>query len=132
MEQTNQRAPGGLVHGSPYLLLDLIAVLIFVAVGRDVHGHADDLRGLIKTSWPFAVGVVLGWLVTRQWRNPISWSAVIVWLVTVGIGMILRVVTDQGIAIPFIFVSLGFFALTQLGWRIVVGRWLRWHHRAAR
>lgn len=110
------------------VLLDLIAVLIFVTVGRHVHGHGDDLAGIAKTAWPFATGVVIGWLATRHWRNPLGWSAVIVWLATVGIGMILRVVTNQGIAVPFVFVSLGFFALTELGWRFVAVLWFRWRH----
>ncbi|MCL5053231.1 MAG: DUF3054 domain-containing protein [Gammaproteobacteria bacterium] len=112
------------------ILLDLLAVLIFVSVGRDVHGHVDNLAGIASTAWPFATGVVVGWLVTRHWRSPLGWSAVIVWLATVAVGMTLRVVTNQGIAIPFIFVSLGYFALTELGWRIAGVSWLRWRRRS--
>lgn len=130
MGQTGRSSPPRSLHGGQYILLDLIAVVVFVAIGRDVHGHVDNLDGLIKTSWPFATGVVVGWLGTRQWQNPLTRSAILVWLATVAVGMVLRVITGQGIAVPFIFVSLGFFALTELGWRIIARVGLGWRDRA--
>jgi hypothetical protein len=129
MQRSVQSSPPMLKHAKWLILVDIVAVLIFVSIGRDVHGHVDDLRGIIKTAWPFAVGVVAGWLITRHWRSVLGWTAIIVWLATVAIGMILRVIAAQGIAVPFIFVSLGFFALTLLGWRIVVRLWLSWRLR---
>ncbi|WP_298345925.1 DUF3054 domain-containing protein [Ferrimicrobium sp.] len=132
MEQTGRSSPQRSLHGGQYILFDLIAVVVFVAIGRDVHGHADDLAGLIKTSWPFAAGVVVGWLGTRQWQNPLTRTAILVWLATVAVGMVLRVITGQGIAVPFVFVSLGFFALTELGWRIIARVGLSWRDRAPR
>jgi hypothetical protein len=129
MQRSAQSSPPMLRHAKWLILVDIVAVLIFVSIGRDVHGHVDDLRGIIKTAWPFAVGVVAGWLITRHWRSVLGWTAIIVWLATVAIGMILRVIAAQGIAVPFIFVSLGFFALTLLGWRIVVRLWLSWRLR---
>jgi hypothetical protein len=129
MQRSAQSSPPMLEHAKWLILVDIVAVLIFVSIGRDVHGHVDDLRGIIKTAWPFAVGVVAGWLITRHWRSVLGWTAIIVWLATVAIGMILRVIAAQGIAVPFIFVSLGFFALTLLGWRIVVRLWLSWRLR---
>jgi hypothetical protein len=97
--------------------------VLFVSIGRDVHGHVDNLRGIVKTAWPFAVGVLAGWLVSRHWRSPFGRSAVVVWLMTVAIGMLVRVLTSQGIAVPFILVSLAFFALAEFGWRIVGLLW---------
>lgn len=107
------------------LVLDIVAVVLFVVIGRSVHGHADSLGGIWRTSWPFLTGTVLGELLGRTWRNPLGWSGIIVWLATVGVGMVLRVVVGQGIAFPFVLVALGFLGLIQLGWRVVVGGALR-------
>ncbi|WP_369688382.1 DUF3054 family protein [Actinomadura macra] len=45
-----------------------------------------------------------------------------VWLVTVAVGMVLRVVSGQGTAFAFVVVALAFLALVLLGWRLVAGR----------
>jgi hypothetical protein len=107
------------------LLLDVAAVLVFVAIGRSVHGHADSLGGIWRTSWPFLAGVMVGELLGRTWRSPLGFSGVVVWLATVACGMALRVVAGQGIAVPFVLVALGFLGLTQLGWRVVASVVLR-------
>ncbi|MHB8190682.1 MAG: DUF3054 domain-containing protein [Ferrimicrobium sp.] len=102
-------------------VLDIAGVIIFVLIGRSVHGHVDSLRGMAKTSWPFLVGLLFGWIIARGWRSPLSIlpTGVSLWLATVAIGMMLRAFFNQGIAVPFVLVSLGFFALTLLGWRTV-------------
>ncbi len=104
------------------VLADLASVIVFVAVGRSVHGHGDTLAGILSTAAPFLAGAMAGWLATRAWNNPTAlWpTAVVIWIATVSIGQILRLVVGQGSAIPFVLVSLGFFALTMLGWRTVV------------
>ena len=43
-----------------------------------------------------------------------------VWLSTVAVGMILRVVAGQGTAAAFIAVALAFVGLFLLGWRLAV------------
>ena len=49
-----------------------------------------------------------------------SWLAV--WLATVSIGMILRVVAGQGIAFAFVVVALAFLGALMLGPRLVCSR----------
>ncbi|MFC6934404.1 DUF3054 domain-containing protein [Actinomadura yumaensis] len=76
------------------------------------------------TAWPFLVGVGVGWGVFRVWRRPVEVvpSGVGVWLVVVGAGMGLRIVSGQGTAFAFVLVSLAFLGVTLLGWRVVGSR----------
>jgi hypothetical protein len=97
-------------------------VLVFVAIGRASHAHGETASGLIGTSWPFVVGLVVGWAVVAAWRRPwpIIPTGVAAWLATVAVGMVLRVVAGQGTAVAFVFVALGFLGLGLLGWRGLV------------
>jgi len=36
--------------------LDLVAVLVFVGIGRAVHAHGLSIGGLASTAWPFVTG----------------------------------------------------------------------------
>ena len=105
-------------------LADLGCVLLFVVIGRANHHAGGGLAGLWDTAWPFATGTAVGLLATRYWQRP---TAVVpvgvgVWLCTVAIGMLLRVVSGQGTAFAFVLVALAFLGLFQLGWRVAVGR----------
>lgn len=95
--------------------------MVFVAIGRASHGEADAVAGLVRTAWPFAAGLVLGWSVTRAWRRPAAMlpSGVGIWLITVATGMSLRVASGQGVAVTFVIVALTFLGLALLGWRAV-------------
>ena len=106
------------------VVLDVIAIVIFVAIGRRVHDHGVNLRGLVSTAWPFLVGLGVGWSVLmRQRRSATTLTGgVVVWLSTVVLGMILRVVSGQGTALAFIVVALVFLGLFMLGWRVVFVR----------
>src|SRR3984957_20798639 len=102
-------------------LADLGCVLLFVVIGRATHHAAGGLAGLWDTTWPFATGAPIGLLATRYWQRPAALVpvGVGVWLGTVVIGMLLRVVSGQGTAFAFILVALAFLGLFQLGWRVV-------------
>jgi hypothetical protein len=102
---------------------DLCCVVAFVAIGRASHGEGEALAGLARTLWPFLAGLAAGWAVTRAWRRPraIGPAGVGVWLATVALGMVLRVVSGQGIAVAFVFVALAFLGLFMLGWRLLAG-----------
>jgi len=107
---------------------DLIMILIFVAIGRSVHDHGVKLSGMISTTWPFAVGMAIGWLIlVVRGRSATSFAAgVTVCLATVSVGMALRVVAGQGIAVAFVVVALVFLGAFMLGWRLLfagLGRW---------
>jgi hypothetical protein len=101
--------------------LDVCCVLIFVIIGRASHVKGETLGGITSTAWPFLAGLAVGWAASRAWRRPIALrpAGVIVWLVTVALGMMLRFVSGQGTAVAFIVVALAFLGLFLLGWRLV-------------
>jgi Protein of unknown function (DUF3054) len=105
-------------------LADLCCVMVFVAIGRANHHAGGGVAGLAVTAWPFLVAAAAGMLATRFWRRPVALvpTGVGVWLCTVAIGMLLRVVSGQGTAFAFILVALAFLGLFQLGWRLAAAR----------
>ena len=107
------------------VILDCCCVLAFVIIGRDSHTKGESLAGIASTSWPFLCGLGAGWAASRAWRRPLALrpAGLAVWLCTVALGMILRVVSGQGTAVAFIFVALAFLGLFLLGWR-VIGRFV--------
>lgn len=100
------------------MALDVAAVALFVGIGRSSHHHAETLGGFFSTAWPFAVGLVAGWLLVRSRKVSLTTGAVVA-ATTVAIGMVLRVLAGQGTAAPFIVVALCF-----LGGVMIAGRWL--------
>ena len=103
------------------MVLDVCCVLIFVIIGRASHTKGESLAGIASTSWPFLSGLGIGWLASRAWRRPLAIrrAGLVIWLSTVAIGMILRVISGQGTAAAFIAVALAFLALFLLGWRLL-------------
>jgi hypothetical protein len=103
------------------VVLDVCCVLIFVIIGRASHTKGESLAGIASTSWPFLAGLGIGWLAARGWRRPLAIrpEGLAIWLCTVALGMILRVVSGQGTAVAFIAVALAFLALVLLGWRML-------------
>jgi peptidoglycan/LPS O-acetylase OafA/YrhL len=110
-----------------YLFVDVIGVLIFCAVGRRSHDEGLNIGGVATTAWPFLTGTVVGWLVSRGWRQPtaVAPTGVIVWLCTVVVGMLLRKASSAGVAASFVVVAASVTAILLLGWRAVVGLGLR-------
>lgn len=104
-------------------VLDLLMVVLFAAIGRRSHAEAAALSGLFHTAWPFVVGGAIGWLVTfALYRNKfdaflIVPTGIVVWVMTVGVGMTLRALTGQGTAGSFIIVASVATAVLLLGWR---------------
>jgi multisubunit Na+/H+ antiporter MnhB subunit len=84
-----------------------------------VHDHGISLRGLASTSWPFAVGIGVGWLLLLVLHRPgTSLSdGMLVAVATVAVGMVLRVVSGQGTAVAFVLVAIGFLGALMVGWR---------------
>jgi FtsH-binding integral membrane protein len=103
---------------------DLCCVAVFVGIGRASHAEGETLAGLARTLWPFVAGLAMGWGVTRAWRRPgmIMPVGVGVWLSTVALGMVLRAVSGQGVAVAFVLVALAFLGLFMLGWRVVTSK----------
>ena len=103
------------------VLVDVCCVLIFVVIGRASHTQGETIAGIASTSWPFLCGLGAGWAASRAWRRPLAIrpSGLAVWLCTVALGMILRVLAGQGTAVAFIIVALAFLGLFLLGWRLL-------------
>ena len=110
-----------------WLAIDVIGVLVFCAVGRRSHAEGLTITGVAETAWPFLAGTVVGWVVSRAWRQPtaVAPTGVIVWLSTVVVGMLLRKVSSAGVAASFVVVASTVTAILLLGWRAGVGLSLR-------
>lgn len=108
------------------LLLDPIAVVAFVAIGRDTHDEAPTLGGLVVTAAPFLIALGAGWLAARAWRNPVAISSgAVVAGVTLVLGMVLRrTAFGEGTAVAFVVVATLFLGCTMIGWRAIAGRFL--------
>lgn len=104
------------------LLLDIVLVVVFAAIGRATH-DGDVLgpfgSGLATTAWPFVAALLIGWLVTRAWCRPtaVVRTGLPVWAITVALGMVLRALSGQGVAVAFIIVATITLAVFLLGWR---------------
>ncbi|RKQ37131.1 DUF3054 domain-containing protein [Kocuria tytonis] len=111
----------GRTSGWPvFLVADLVLVLVFAAIGRASHGESPG--GLLLTAWPFLIGALVGWLVCRGSRHP---AAVIptglsVWLCAEVGGMVLRALTGQGTALPFVVVSIVMLGVLLTGYRLIL------------
>ncbi|WP_051191917.1 DUF3054 domain-containing protein [Microbacterium luticocti] len=103
------------------LLADLLLVVVFAVIGRASHGEPLDPGGIALTAWPFLAALVVGWAVSLAWRAPIRpvRTGLPVWAVTVAGGMLLRALTGQGTAVPFIVVASVFLLVTLVGWRLI-------------
>jgi peptidoglycan/LPS O-acetylase OafA/YrhL len=106
-----------------YLFVDVIAVLVFCAVGRRSHAEGLTIGGVATTAWPFLAGTAVGWLASRAWRRPtaVAPTGVIVWLCTAAVGMALRKASSAGVAASFVVVAASVTALLLLGWRAGIG-----------
>lgn len=102
------------------LVADAIAVVVFCTLGRRSHAEGLTVAGVAETSWPFLIGTVVGWLLSRAWRRPLTLAptGVVVWVCTVVVGMVLRKTTSAGVAVSFIVVASLVTAALLLGWRV--------------
>jgi peptidoglycan/LPS O-acetylase OafA/YrhL len=99
--------------------IDVALVIAFVLIGR--ASHNESAFGFFTTFWPFLVGLIVGWLISRFWLDPlrINWVAVIIVAITVVVGMVLRAVTGQGIEPGFVIVTTIVLGVFLIGWRLV-------------
>jgi hypothetical protein len=110
--------------------IDFVMVLIFVTIGRSAHDHGVKLAGVVSTTWPFGVGLAVGWLtlLVRKRTGTSLIDGLTVCSATVFMGMVLRVASGQGTAVAFIFVALAFLGAMMIGWRALFA----WLQRARR
>ncbi len=113
--------------------VDVVLVVAFAAVGRASHESGilgEGGLGLLTTAWPFVAALAAGWLVSRAWRKPFAplRTGVPVWAATVIGGMLLRMLSGQGTALPFIIVATLTLLLLLAGWRAVALAARRWSY----
>lgn len=121
------RAPRPRASAVLALALDAALVVAFAAIGRASHDDGgtgvlgEGGVGLATTAWPFLAALLVGWLASGAWRRPAAplRTGVPVWLVTVVGGMLLRTVSGQGTALPFVVVATLALLALLVGWRIV-------------
>ncbi|WP_330251726.1 DUF3054 domain-containing protein [Nocardia sp. NBC_00565] len=116
------------------LVVDALLVILFCVIGRRSHDEAV-LAGLLKTVWPFAIGLAIGWVaavivasrifgaqeLAARFDGTALWpTGVLVWLGTLCGGMLARVIGGQGTAFSFIVVATCVLALFLLGWRAAI------------
>ena len=88
-------------------IVDVVAVVVFVAVGRRNHDEGTALSGVLGVAAPFLIALGISWIGLRTWREPFNRASFIAtWVITVFVGLLLRrVVFDRGIATAFIIVA---------------------------
>lgn len=109
------------------LLIDILAVLIFVIIGRDNHGEENTLLGVLGTSAPFLIALAVAWIAMHllKIRRRLT-TALFVWAVTVGGGLTLRnLAFGDGTAFSFIVVTTITLGVLMVGARLLVGRLLK-------
>ena len=104
--------------------IDVVAIIVFVAIGRRSHDEGSSIGGIFSVAAPFLIGLVAGWLVARAWTRPLHVATgITIWPVTVLVGMILRhFVFDRGTALAFIIVATIVTGVVLVGWRMVAAR----------
>lgn len=102
--------------------IDVVSIVVFVAIGRKSHDEGGSvLTQTAKVAAPFLIALAAGWVAARAWKAPTALATgVIIWLVTIVLGMVLRkVLFDGGTALPFIIVASAFTLLFLVGWRML-------------
>jgi len=104
--------------------LDVVAIVVFVAIGRRSHDEGSTVGGVLTVAAPFLIALVIGWIAARAWARPMQVaSAFIIWPITVAVGMVLRnLVFDRGTALSFIIVATIVTGVFLVGWRMVAAR----------
>ncbi len=100
---------------------DAASIVIFVAIGRKNHDEGEAASGIFRVAAPFLLALLVGWVITRAWKEPLSQrSGVLISLTTIVLGMLLRnIVFDDGTATAFIIVATVFLGTLLNGWRLL-------------
>jgi peptidoglycan/LPS O-acetylase OafA/YrhL len=98
---------------------DVLAVLVFTAVGRSSHAEVDAW-GTLTTAVPFLLGLLVGWLIVRAWRAPLRLPVgVAVWAGVVVVGLGVRAAFTHRLPLTFALFTTASLALLLLGWRMM-------------
>ena len=102
-------------------VVDIIAIVVFVAIGRRNHAEGESVDGILTVAAPFLIALAVGWIAARAWNRPMQVeTAFIIWPITVALGMVVRnLVFDRGTALPFIIVATLVTGVFLVGWRML-------------
>ena len=102
-------------------LADIVAIVVFVAIGRRNHNEGEAVDAILTVAAPFLIALAVGWIAARAWTRPMQVeTAFVIWPITVAIGMVLRnLVFDRGTALPFIIVATVVTGVFLVGWRML-------------
>jgi hypothetical protein len=125
--------PGGAPHWATVLpsarlrrlapVLDLAALALFVAIGRESHGIGSGLGWYVKVLWPFVAGWFAVALVVRLYTATSQpWVRLVTtWGLGIALGLVLRAgITHRESLSTFTVVVYVFTGLMTFGWRAVV------------
>lgn len=117
-------SPDSTRHAVLAAVADVVAIIVFVAIGRRSHEEGSAISGVLTVAAPFLIALAVGWVASRAWAHPMQVaSAFVIWPVTVVVGMVLRnLVFDRGTALPFIIVATAVTGVLLVGWRMVAAR----------
>jgi DUF3054 family protein len=97
---------------------DVIAVVVFAAVGRISHAEAESLSGLLATAAPFLIGLVASWATPVVRSHPVGIRAGAVVLAgTAVLGLLLRASFTGWPPLSFAVVTVVSLAVLLIGWR---------------
>jgi hypothetical protein len=108
-------------------VIDIVLIILFTMLGRQTHEHGLTPLGIAQTAAPFLLAYLLvsvaaffawGPLVGKIWPD-----AIVVWIVTAGLGLILRVMFGATAAPAFqivTIVTLGLFLVGHAAIRALV------------
>ncbi|WP_372699249.1 DUF3054 domain-containing protein [Arthrobacter sp. JSM 101049] len=102
-------------------IIDLLLVVIFAALGRRSHAEGLDAAGILGTAAPFLIALAIFSCITVVWRESIRiWPhGIVVWIGTVALGLIIRVLTGDTAATPFIVVAALVLGIFLVGRRAI-------------
>jgi hypothetical protein len=97
---------------------DVIAVVVFAAVGRISHAESESLSGLLATAAPFLIGLVASWATPVVRAHPVGIRAGAVVLAgTAVLGLLLRAAFTGRLPLTFAVVTVVSLAVLLIGWR---------------
>ena len=97
---------------------DVVAVIVFAAVGRASHDESADVLGLLATAAPFGVGLAAAWATPLVRARPAGLRAgLVVLAATVVIGLVVRLAFLDRLPLSFAVVATCALGVLLLGWR---------------
>jgi hypothetical protein len=114
-------------------VIDVVLIVVFALIGRSSHGEAFSFLGFWTTAYPFLAGWAIAYVTSGAWSRPLAFwpTGGVVWILTVFVGMAIRVATGQGVVdgnplpISFLIVATVVLGVFLMGWRAVARGVLR-------